>query len=97
MIEGTGGLTVEAYREAADGYSQSNTDSAPFDAKFTLSAALYLTVYMPASLAVGMLSEYVPCRFSLYCSLPHWTSPLLGRFRLFLNLLIYHRNEQKKY
>ena len=33
MIEGTGGLTVEAYREAADGYSQSNTDSAPFDAK----------------------------------------------------------------
>jgi hypothetical protein len=33
VIEGTGGLTVEAYREAADGYSQSNTDSAPFDAK----------------------------------------------------------------
>ncbi len=32
-VTGVGGFTVEAYREAADGYSQSNTDSVPFDAK----------------------------------------------------------------
>ena len=30
-ISGTGGFTVKAYREAADGYSQSNTDSVPFE------------------------------------------------------------------
>ena len=29
-IVGIGGFTVKAYREAADGYSQSNTDSVPF-------------------------------------------------------------------
>ena len=29
-ISGTGGFTVKAYREAADGYSNSNTDSVPF-------------------------------------------------------------------
>jgi hypothetical protein len=32
-VTGVGGFTVEAYRAAADGYSQSNTDSVPFDAK----------------------------------------------------------------
>ena len=29
-VEGTGGFTVQAYREASSGYSQSNTDSVPF-------------------------------------------------------------------
>ena len=32
-VTGVGGFTVEAYRKAADGYSKSNTDSAPFTAK----------------------------------------------------------------
>ena len=32
-VTGIGGFTVEAYREAADGYSQSNTDSVRFEAK----------------------------------------------------------------
>ena len=32
-VTGTGAFTVEAYREASDGYSKSNTDSVPFDAK----------------------------------------------------------------
>ena len=32
-VTGVGGFTVEAYREAADGYSNSNTDSVPFTAK----------------------------------------------------------------
>jgi len=32
-VKGIGGFTVEAYREAADGYSKSNTDSVPFEAK----------------------------------------------------------------
>ena len=32
-VKGTGGFTVEAYRESADGYDQSNTVSAPFEAK----------------------------------------------------------------
>lgn len=32
-VTGTGGFTVKAYRAAADGYSQSNTDSVPFEAK----------------------------------------------------------------
>ncbi|MCI9474807.1 MAG: S-layer homology domain-containing protein, partial [Flavonifractor sp.] len=32
-VTGVGGFTVEAYREAAEGYSKSNTDSVPFDAK----------------------------------------------------------------
>jgi len=32
-VTGTGGFTVEAYREAWGGYSASNTDSVPFEAK----------------------------------------------------------------
>ena len=32
-VTGTGGFTVEAYREAADGYNQSNTASVAFEAK----------------------------------------------------------------
>ena len=32
-VTGTGGFTVEAYREAADGYDKSNTASVPFEAK----------------------------------------------------------------
>ena len=32
-VKGIGGFTVKAYRAASDGYSQSNTDSVPFDAK----------------------------------------------------------------
>ncbi|USF27523.1 hypothetical protein N510_002475 [Firmicutes bacterium ASF500] len=32
-VIGTGGFTVEAYREAADGYNQSNTASVAFEAK----------------------------------------------------------------
>ena len=32
-VIGTGGFTVEAYREASDGYDKSNTDSVPFYAK----------------------------------------------------------------
>ena len=32
-VTGVGGFTVEAYREAADGYGKSNTDSVPFTAK----------------------------------------------------------------
>ncbi len=32
-VEGTGGFTVEAYREAGDGYGRSNTDSVVFEAK----------------------------------------------------------------
>ncbi|MDE6900167.1 MAG: S-layer homology domain-containing protein, partial [Oscillospiraceae bacterium] len=31
-VTGTGGFTVEAYREAADGYDKSNTASVPFEA-----------------------------------------------------------------
>ena len=32
-VTGTGGFTVEAYREAADGYDKSNTDSVPFEVR----------------------------------------------------------------
>ena len=31
-VIGTGGFTVQAYREASDGYDKSNTDSVPFEA-----------------------------------------------------------------